>query len=119
MKLFTKEDTLSIKGIDQLFSEDFQKFLKRRFELQTATNYFQKFKTLLNYAVKRKIILSNPAQSVKNSGKKDSIKVYLTIDEIIQLSKTECESPQIKNAFLFACLTGLRHIDIRMAKYKK
>ena len=38
--------------------------------------------------------------------------MYLTIDEVKILAQTECEYPQIKSAFLFSCLTGLRKSDI-------
>lgn len=38
--------------------------------------------------------------------------MYLTIDEVKRLAKVECEYPQIKAAFLFSCLTGLRRSDV-------
>lgn len=38
--------------------------------------------------------------------------MYLTIDELKKLAQTECEYPNIKKAFLFSCLTGLRRSDI-------
>ena len=38
--------------------------------------------------------------------------MYLTIDEVKKLAQTECEYPQIKAAFLFSCLTGLRRSDV-------
>lgn len=38
--------------------------------------------------------------------------MYLTIEEVKKLAQTECEYPNIKRAFLFSCLTGLRRSDI-------
>ena len=38
--------------------------------------------------------------------------MYLTIEEVQRLAKTECEYPAIKRAFLFSCLTGLRRSDV-------
>lgn len=38
--------------------------------------------------------------------------MYLTLDEVRKLAVTECEYPQIKAAFLFSCLTGLRRSDV-------
>ena len=38
--------------------------------------------------------------------------MYLTLDEVRKLAATECEYPQIKAAFLFSCLTGLRRSDV-------
>ena len=44
--------------------------------------------------------------------------MYLTIDELKILAATECEYPQIKRAFLFSCLTGLRRSDVERLKWK-
>ena len=38
--------------------------------------------------------------------------MYLTIEEVQKLAQTPCEYPQIKAAFLFSCLTGLRRSDV-------
>ena len=38
--------------------------------------------------------------------------MYLTIDELRKMEEVECEYPQIKAAFMFSCLTGLRRSDI-------
>ena len=38
--------------------------------------------------------------------------MYLTIDEVKRLAQVDCEYPQIKAAFLFSCLTGLRRSDV-------
>ena len=39
-------------------------------------------------------------------------RVYLTIDEVRALVKTDCRYDILKEAFLFSCLTGLRWSDI-------
>ena len=36
----------------------------------------------------------------------------------MQLSKAECEKPEVKRAFLFACFTGLRFSDIKALKWE-
>ena len=38
--------------------------------------------------------------------------MYLTIDEVRKLAQTPCRSEEVKTAFLFSCLTGLRRSDI-------
>lgn len=43
--------------------------------------------------------------------------MYLTIDEVKKLAQTECEYPNIKRAFLFSCLTGLRRSDVLRLKW--
>ena len=37
---------------------------------------------------------------------------FLTLEELQAAVKEECEIPQIKTAFIFSCLTGLRWSDI-------
>ena len=37
---------------------------------------------------------------------------YLSLDEVRALAAAECDYPEIKRAFLFSCLTGLRRSDI-------
>ena len=44
--------------------------------------------------------------------------MYLTIDEVRLLARTECHYPSVKRAFLFSCLTGLRRSDIKRLKWK-
>ena len=39
-------------------------------------------------------------------------RMYLTIDEVRKLAQTPCRSEEVKCAFLFSCLTGLRRSDI-------
>lgn len=42
----------------------------------------------------------------------EGTRMYLTIDEVKRLAQVDCEYPQIKAAFLFSCLTGLRRSDV-------
>lgn len=80
-------------------------------------SYFRKLKAALKQAVEDEILIKNPATSVKGFKEGDSERGYLTFEELQKLVKTECESALIKRSFLFACLTGLRHSDIRSLKW--
>ena len=51
-------------------------------------------------------------RGIENFKAEEGTRMYLTIDEVRRLAETECEYPQIKRAFLFSCLTGLRRSDI-------
>lgn len=75
-------------------------------------SYFNKLKACLNQAFEDRIIRDNPARGVKGFKEPESTRMYLTIDEIKTLAQTECEYPNIKKAFLFSCLTGLRRSDV-------
>lgn len=88
----------------------------------TAMNYFKIFISALNYAVKKKLIKFNPTRNLDEDDLKpikpqESLRTYLTIDEVRKLMATECENDLIKRAFLFGCFTGLRISDIRKLKW--
>jgi len=74
--------------------------------------YWTKFKTIMNKAVKDKIILKNPCSEVEGIREEESERVFLTIDEVRRMADTPCKNPVAKRAFLFSCLTGLRKSDI-------
>ena len=42
----------------------------------------------------------------------DTKRIYLTIEELTLLAQTPCKEVEIKQAFIFACNTGLRISDI-------
>lgn len=42
----------------------------------------------------------------------EGTRMYLTIDELRAMQSARCEFPEIKRAFMFSCLTGLRRSDI-------
>ena len=42
----------------------------------------------------------------------DGRREFLTLEEVRQLAATPCDTPDLKNASLFSCLTGLRISDI-------
>lgn len=66
----------------------------------------------LRQAVQDKIIKYSPADRVPGLKKEEPQRSFLTLDEVQALVKAQCESQELKKAFLFACLTGLRWSDI-------
>ena len=75
-------------------------------------SYFNKLRACLNQAYEEGIILSNPLRGIEGFKPEEGTRMYLTLDEVRKLAATECEYPQIKAAFLFSCLTGLRRSDV-------
>ena len=75
-------------------------------------SYFNKLRACLNQAYEDRIIPDNPCRGIDGFRGEETTRMYLTIDEVKILAQTECEYPQIKSAFLFSCLTGLRKSDI-------
>lgn len=54
----------------------------------------------------------NYAEKVEGIPQRDSQRKYLSLEELQQLAKTECDTPVLKRAALFSALTGLRYCDI-------
>jgi integrase len=78
----------------------------------TASSYFNKIRAVINDAYAKGIINKNPLKQVMGIKAESTERVYLTIEEVRALVKTDCRYDVLKNAFLFSCLTGLRWSDV-------
>ena len=118
---------VSFREVDENFCEGFKNYLATNIQKHSGktlssssiSSYFNKFRACLRLAVKDKIILSNPSTDVKNPKVVESIRNYLTIDELKELVKAECRYDVLKRAFIFGCLTGLRWSDIQKLIWKE
>ena len=118
---------VSFREIDQTFCENFRDYLKTKarksngqpLSSSSVSSYFNKFRACLKEAVRKKIILSNPAIDVTNPKVIESKREYLTIDELKAIVKAECRYDVLKRAFIFSCLTGLRWSDINNLKWSE
>lgn len=82
----------------------------------TAHKLFAKFATVLKDAMRKELISTNPMHLIDDKLKPKTLpskREYLTMEEIKKLIATECTSPEIKNAFLFCCLVGIRFENAR------
>lgn len=100
---FTKSTMQGIK--DTLFSLDH--------EHNTKVRYFSLVKTALRKAADAGQIRHEIVRSVSNEGLEDVAREHLTLEELRVLVDHPCKHPEIKRAFLFSCLTGLRSVDIK------
>ena len=66
---------------------------------------------VLTLPTRRRCCVKTSMTSLKIEWKKDK-KEYLTLDEVKLLAATPCRIPVLKQASLFACMTGLRISDI-------
>ena len=81
----------------------------------TAEAYVTMLTSALNAAVRQDIIPANPMAKVdplKKPKHSQSMREYLTIDEIKTLMETPAKHENIKRAFLFCCFCGLRFSDV-------
>ena len=112
---------LSTKEIDETLCLKFKTYLDKKLNGETPHTYFARFKKFITHSSKGKnrIFKQNPTEDVKNTKQEKSIeKEVLNIDELTLLTASYCGNENVKNAFLFACNTGLRFVDIKALKWK-
>lgn len=85
---------------------------RRPLSPNTRQAYFDKLRTCLRHAVDDGIINTNPMKGIQGFSTQEVTRPYLTLDEVRAMAATECDYPEIKRAFLFSCLTGLRRSDV-------
>lgn len=76
----------------------------------------------LNKAVREGILTSNPLKSLASKEKyqpSESIREYLTLEELKAAMAAPCPRDDVKRAFLFSCFTGLRLSDVRSLTWGK
>lgn len=106
-------NTLSFNKIDEKFCEELKQWLVlSEYKNNSVWVLLNRLKTVLNIAVKEKIIPFNPAKNI-HIKKEETERVFLTFDELKKLNETECSNDILKKSFLFSCFTGLRLSDIR------
>jgi integrase len=114
------EQNVSFEGLTPEFIDGFKNYLQNTARTKsnqplsknTASTYFNKVRAVINEAYQKGIITKNPLQQVSGIKAENNKREYLSIEETRSLVKTDCRYPNLKNAFLFSCLTGLRWSDV-------
>ena len=81
----------------------------------TVFLYFSVLSMTFNAAYREDLMTENPIKKIDRSlkpKKPESVREYLTLGEIRRLIDTPCSHESARQAFLFACFTGLRLSDI-------
>lgn len=109
---------LLLDNITPRFCNAFLDYLQRNLNGNSPVNYFKKFKMCLNACVESGLILQNPASGIRLHQYNDVTKEILSEKELTQLALTPCRSPEVKRAFLFSCMSGLRWCDVKLLCYR-
>lgn len=108
---------LTFGRIDDVIISDFQDYLKDTCKGEGSSSYFSRFKKMMKQAYKQRLMDRNPAADVPTIQGKAIRKDTLTKEEIQTLASTPSESEEVKRAFLFCCVTGLRWIDVKALRW--
>ena len=130
LKQYAGEKT-TFRQVDKSFCNGFLEYLKTAKSTlhhgnilaeNTQFGYMKKLETIINNAIVDEIMTLNPLKLIKaeNKPKKRDTEIpYLTTEEVQRLIDTECAYPNVRNAFLFACFSGLRFSDIQSMSWDK
>lgn len=94
-----------------------QQHCKQEKLLRASTRWLYRklLASCLDAAVAEGYIDGNPMAGIRADGKpakERGRRVYLTLDEVARLARTDFHNTLLKKAFLFSCFCGLRHSDV-------
>ena len=127
-----KGDNTTFPQIDEDYLKGFISYLKTAknkavkkdapvISQNTQHKLYNRFCYILSVAEREGVITNNPANKIPAADKpkvKEGKREYLTVTELKQLINTECKHPQLKAAYLFCSLTGLRYSDAKKIKWE-
>jgi len=119
-----------LRDVDKSFCIGFIDYIRNKYKMSngkflsdtTISNYTRAIACALNKAVKDGIITKNPLHELSTTERPQtppSKREFLTIEEVKALIATDCDMPEIKRAFLFACFCGLRISDVEALTWDK
>ncbi|MEJ8756823.1 site-specific integrase [Pontibacter sp. H259] len=117
-KFVGEPDMLPFSDVTVRLCSRFRMHLEQTCSGSTPYNYFKKFRKVLKQAVKDGLIGKNPAEDVENRYSEGIEKEVLSLEEIQKMASVECYLPEVKRAFLFSCVTGLRFCDVNELEWK-
>jgi len=112
-----KGRSLPINQVTAAWMKSFEKHLLESVIENTALDYLININGALNQLVREQVIPRNPWHAVpkhERLKKKDVMRTAWTLEQLQRLANTPCNiNPQFKQAYFFACFTGLRWSDIQ------
>lgn len=123
LRTYTHGRSMLLSEVTPQWCEGFLRYLRtdavkqqdakhRHVTNNTVVSYYAKLRACLNSAVSDGLLEKSPAAGVKPPKISDSTRMYLTLDELRALASTPCRLEEVRRAFLFSCLTGLRSCDV-------
>lgn len=117
-----RDDHIKLIDVDKSYCLGFIQYLKHtHLAVTTTACYFRCLSCALNAAENEGMIPINPIGQISKDEKiklPDNSRCYLTINEIMTIIGTPCQNKEVKRAYLFSCMTGLRFSDIKNLKWE-
>lgn len=117
LKKFHGRSVLYTTEVDERFLERFYDFLEASCTGETPITYFKKIQRILKFATKKGFFQTNPGADIKNRKFRNKEREIFLIHDLKMLKNTPCNNTEVKDAFIFSCLTGLRFSDIKQLSW--
>ena len=118
MTAFAGKERIACFEITESFLRKFVQNLDLQMRGEACHNYFSKLKQIITAATKDCHFRVNPATDIKIKKRVFLQKDVVNYEEIRLLARTSIGNDEVKRAFLFCCLTGLRHCDVKVLTWK-
>lgn len=121
LRAYEKRELITFAEITTQWVEGFVRFLDKatsrksegeKLSANTKRLYYNTLKSIIHHAQRKGVMHHDPLLGVDNWRAEDTIKEFLTIEEVRTMTNTRCENDVVKRGFLFSCLTGLRRSDV-------
>lgn len=107
------EGSCKMSDVTDYFLEEFKEFLcGQDLAVNSCVSYFNKLRSAIKEAFAQRMLAENPLLRVKSIKPEESLREFLTFEELQQLVKIECDIPVLRQAAIFSSLTGMRWSDI-------
>jgi integrase len=121
LERFTGGGDIPFESMNNVWLERFKAYLLSidKISQNTAACYFQSVRAVIRKAFREGFIEQDFTGRVAGI-KKINVKInHLTAEQVHTLSIAPCKNEMIKQAFLFACFTGLRISDIESMRWEQ
>ncbi len=121
LKKYMGSRPLPFTALNPQWIKDFTNYLLKKMSNNTARCYLMDMFTALEDAVRQDIIPFNPFRKIEKHERIRQQNVFrqaFTLEQLQQLADAPCKiHPQIKQAYLFSCFTGLRWSDVNQLRW--
>lgn len=120
-------DNLTTSSLSEFHVKNFREFLlntenlstrKKKLKINTASSYYKNFVAVLKKAHHQNLLSKNLALDAEYIKEEETLREYLTEEELALLWSTPLKIEKIKHLALFSAFTGLRFSDIINLKWE-
>jgi len=123
LKTYMGSRPLPFTALTPQWIKEFTNFLLKKVSNNTARCYLMDMFTALEDAVRQDIMPFNPFRKIEKHERIRQQNVFrqaFTLEQLQHLVETPCKiHPQIKQAYIFSCFTGLRWSDVNKLRWSE